>query len=84
MLDEDSKVIPGHGEVAKKADVLLLRDQMKDIYEQVVAALKKGTKMEDLSNLPIATKYDALLGQGNTKGRDFLLTVAESYLKENR
>jgi glyoxylase-like metal-dependent hydrolase (beta-lactamase superfamily II) len=84
MLDEDSKVIPGHGEVAKKADVLLLRDQLKDIYDQVVAALKNGTKMEDLSNLAIASKYDGVLGKGDTKGRDYLLTVAESYLKENR
>ncbi|MDV3310517.1 MAG: MBL fold metallo-hydrolase [Cyclobacteriaceae bacterium] len=84
MLDEDSKVIPGHGEVATKADVLLLRDQLKDIYDQVATALKNGTRMEDLSNLPIASKYDGVLGQGNTKGRDYLLTVAESYLKENR
>lgn len=84
MLDEDSKVIPGHGDVSGKADVVLLRDQLKDIYDQVVSALKKGTKMEDLSNLPIAGKYDSVLGRGNTKGRDFLLTVAESYMKENR
>src|SRR5690606_16475236 len=44
MLDEDSKVIPGHGDVSGKADVVLLRDQLKDIYDQVVSALKKGTK----------------------------------------
>lgn len=84
MLDEDSKVIPGHGEVAGKEDVVMLRDQLKDIYDQVAAALKNGTKVEDLSNLAIATKYDSVLGQGNTKGKDFLLTVGESYLKENR
>ncbi len=84
MLDEDSIVIPGHGEISKKADVLLFRDQLKDIYDHVVAALKNGTKMEDLSNLPIASKYDDVLVRGGTKGRDFLLTVAESYLKENR
>jgi glyoxylase-like metal-dependent hydrolase (beta-lactamase superfamily II) len=83
MLDDNSRIIPGHGEVATKADVQVLRDQLKDIYDQVAAALKKGTKMEDLSGLPIATRYDSVLGMGNTKGRDFLLTVAESYLKEH-
>lgn len=84
MLDEDSKIIPGHGELSRKADVLLLRDQLKDIYDQVVAALKKGTQKEDLANLPIASKYDDVLGGGFVKGKDFVLTVAESYAKENR
>jgi glyoxylase-like metal-dependent hydrolase (beta-lactamase superfamily II) len=84
MMDNDSRVIPGHGEVASKTDVQALRDQLRDIYDQVAAALKEGTKMEDLAGLPIATKYDSILGMGNTKGRDFLLTVAESYLNEHR
>nr|PZN50557.1 MAG: MBL fold metallo-hydrolase [Bacteroidota bacterium] len=84
MLNDDSKVIPGHGELAKKEDVVLLYSQLKDIYDQVVAALKKGTKKEDIANLPIASKYDDILGAGFVKGKDFVLTVAESYLKESR
>src|SRR5690606_41348682 len=67
-VNDESKVIPGHGELAKKEDVVLLYSQLKDIYDQVVAALKKGTKKEDIANLPIASKYDDILGAGFVKG----------------
>nr|MCU0368672.1 MBL fold metallo-hydrolase [Cyclobacteriaceae bacterium] len=42
IIDDNTKVIPGHGEVATKADVKKLRDNIADIRDQVSAALKKG------------------------------------------
>lgn len=82
-MEDDSRVIPGHGEVATKGDVRLLRDQLRDVFDNVVSALKNGTKKEDVGGLPIASKYDSLLGTGFVKGKDFALTVAESYLSEH-
>jgi cyclase len=77
MLDDNSKVIPGHGALATKADVKLLRDQMADIRDQVAAALKKGTKVEDLTALGITDKYEEKLGKGFIKGKDFVMIIAE-------
>ncbi|HWA33171.1 MAG TPA: MBL fold metallo-hydrolase [Cyclobacteriaceae bacterium] len=79
VLDDNSRVIPGHGEVATKADVKAFRDKMADIRDQVTAALKKGTKVEEITSLPIATKYDADFGTtGFVKGKDFVLMAAEN------
>ncbi|MBS1556204.1 MAG: MBL fold metallo-hydrolase [Bacteroidetes bacterium] len=78
LLDENSKVIPGHGALATKADVKLLRDQLADIRDQVAAAIKKGTKMEDIAGLGITDKYDEKMGKGFLKGKDFVMMVAES------
>lgn len=78
LLDENSKVIPGHGALATKADVKLLRDQLVDIRDQVAAAIKKGTKMEDIAGLGITDKYDEKMGKGFLKGKDFVMMVAES------
>ncbi len=77
-MDDNTKVIPGHGEVAMKADVKKLRDQMADIRDQVAAALKKGKKTEDITALGISDKYDAELGKSFVKGKDFVLMVAEN------
>lgn len=77
-LDDRSKIIPGHGELATKADVKLLRDQLTDIRDQVVAALKKGKKPEEISGMGIADKYDATLGKGFLKGKDFVFMIAEN------
>jgi glyoxylase-like metal-dependent hydrolase (beta-lactamase superfamily II) len=78
LLDENSKVIPGHGALATKADVKLLRDQLADIRDQVATAIKKGTKMEDIAGLGITDKYDEKMGKGFLKGKDFVMMIAES------
>ena len=77
LLDDNSKIIPGHGELASKNDVKVLRDKLYDIHDQVLAALKKGKKVEDIPAMGITDKYDAELGKGFLKGKDFVLIIAE-------
>jgi len=78
LIDDNTKVIPGHGEVATKTDVKKVRDNIADIRDQVAAALKKGKKIEDITSLGITDKYDAEYGKGFVKGKDFVLMVAEN------
>lgn len=78
LMDDNTKVIPGHGELCTKADVKNFRDRLADIRDEVAAALKKGRKVEDITNLPIASKYDSDWGGGFTKGKDFVLQVADN------
>jgi glyoxylase-like metal-dependent hydrolase (beta-lactamase superfamily II) len=82
LMDDNSKIIPGHGELATKKDVKAFRDRLAEIRDGVAAALKKGTKIEDVGNLPIASKYDAEWGNNGTKGKDFVLMVAENLSKK--
>ena len=77
LADDNTRIIPGHGELATKADVKKLRDQMADIRDQIVAAIKKGKKTEDIAAMGITDKYEAELGNGFVKGKDFVLMVAE-------
>ncbi len=78
LIDDNTKVIPGHGELATKADVKKVRDGVADIRDQVAAALKKGTKIENIASLGITDKYEKEWGKGFVKGKDFVLVVAES------
>ncbi|HKZ38085.1 MAG TPA: MBL fold metallo-hydrolase [Chryseolinea sp.] len=78
MMDDNTKVIPGHGELCSKADVKKFRDRLAEIRDEVAANLKKGKKAEDVTGLPIATKYDAEWGKGFTKGKDFVFQIAEN------
>jgi len=82
IMDDNTIVIPGHGELASKADVKKLRDQMTDIRDQVLKALKSGRKVEDISDMGITDKYDTELGKGFLKGADFVLMIAENLKKE--
>ncbi len=78
LMDDNSKVIPGHGELATKADVKIYRDRLADMRDQVAAALKKGKKVEEIPGMGIADKYEAEWGRGFVKGKDFILFLAEN------
>jgi len=77
LVDDNSKIIPGHGELSTKADMKRFRDQLVDIRDQVLAALKKGKKVEEIPSLGITDKYDTELGKNFIKGKDYALLVAE-------
>ncbi len=78
MMDDNTKVIPGHGELCRKADVKNFRDRLAEIRDEVAAALKKGKKSEDITGLPVASKFDAEWGKGFVKGKDFVLLIADN------
>lgn len=76
-MNDASLIIPGHGEVSKKADVETFRNRLADIRDKVAAALNAGTKAEDLAGLGITDEYDAEWGGSFIKGKDFVLIVAQ-------
>lgn len=78
MMDDKTRVIPGHGPLCTKVDVQKFRDTLADIRDEVLAALKKGKPVSDMGSLPIASKYDAVWGGGFMKGKDFVFQAAES------
>lgn len=82
--NDETRIIPGHGLVATRADVKALRDKLVDIRDQVAAALKRGTKLEDIPALGITDKYEGDLGRGFVKGKDYVLLVAEQLLAEQK
>jgi glyoxylase-like metal-dependent hydrolase (beta-lactamase superfamily II) len=81
-INDKAVIIPGHGELATKADVKVFRDRMVDIRDRVASALKKGKKIEEIPALGITEKYDAEWGKGFLKGKDFVLMIAEELSKK--
>jgi len=76
MMNEESLIIPGHGELCKKDEVKKYRDRLVTIRDKVASALKQGKKPEDLAGLGITNPYDEEWGKGFIKGKDFVITVA--------
>lgn len=78
LVDDNAKIIPGHGNVATKADVKAYRDMLYDLQKGVVDAMKTGKKVEDIPALNLTAKYDDTFGKGFIKGKDFIIVVAQS------
>jgi glyoxylase-like metal-dependent hydrolase (beta-lactamase superfamily II) len=78
LVDDNAKLIPGHGNLATKTDLKAYRDMLVDIRTQVSGAMKKGKKVEDIPALNVTAKYDDTFGKGFIKGKDFVLIVANA------
>lgn len=78
LIDDNAKIIPGHGNLATKADVKAYRDMLYDINAGVTKALKSGKKAEDIPAMNITAKYDEIFGKGFIKGKDFVIVVAQA------
>lgn len=61
MCDEETIIIPGHGQLAKKQDVVDFRDMLQDLWDQVEAAVKSGKSVEEILAEDPSKKY----GEGN-------------------
>lgn len=60
LIDDETKVIPGHGEVGSKADVKKSLSMMKALRDRVFYHyLDKKTKEEILANKEITQEFDA-------------------------
>lgn len=58
MTDENSKIIPGHGPMASKADLMEYRDMLKSVIGAVEAAQDEGKSLEQVVAMKPAAKWD--------------------------
>ncbi len=64
LADDDTVIIPGHGELAGKQDMIVFRDMLQDIWDQVAAGKKAGKSLEDIQAEDPTQKY-----QGGNMGQ---------------
>lgn len=81
MINDDTKVIPGHGELATRTDMIKFRDALKDITEGVKRGIEKGQSLDDIQSSEITKKYDEDWGDSFVKGKDFIMFVYEDLAK---
>jgi glyoxylase-like metal-dependent hydrolase (beta-lactamase superfamily II) len=70
-VPDDVKVIPGHGPVSSKADVLAFAAMLRDCVQLVEQAMKKGQSLQQMQEGGVLAKYDHL-GKGFVKTASFV------------
>ena len=60
MCDEHTILIPGHGQLSKKQDVIEFRDMLQDLWDQVSKAVTAGKSLKEILANDPSEKY----GQG--------------------
>jgi cyclase len=58
MVDDNTKIIPGHGPMANKADLTAYRDMMKTVIAAVEQAQGEGKSLQQVQEMKPAAQWD--------------------------
>lgn len=64
FIDEETKIIPGHGQMANKSDLQSYKEVISKLRERVVKARADGNSLEQTQKLGLSKEWDATHGQG--------------------
>jgi len=81
-VNDSTKIIPGHGAMATRADLINYRDVLTKIRDRVAALIKQGKTKEQAIAAKPSAEWDAAWGTGFMKPDVFLGIVYESMSKQ--
>ncbi|WP_394975636.1 MBL fold metallo-hydrolase [uncultured Croceitalea sp.] len=64
IIDDETKIIPGHGRVANKSDLQNYKEVILKLRKRVVKARAAGNSLEQVQKLGLSKEWDATHGQG--------------------
>jgi glyoxylase-like metal-dependent hydrolase (beta-lactamase superfamily II) len=71
----NTKIVPGHGSVVGRADVLAHRDMAIAIRDRVAALVKQGKSADDIVAAKPTADFDARVPQGATTSERFIRAI---------
>jgi glyoxylase-like metal-dependent hydrolase (beta-lactamase superfamily II) len=81
MIDDQTKVIPGHGPLSNKAELKAYRDMLVTVSGRVKDMIKQGRKIDEITAANLTKDLDEKWGKGFIKGPKFVEMLAKAQLK---
>jgi cyclase len=83
IAGDDTKIIPGHGPLATKADLKVYRDMLATVADRVRKLVADGKSVDDIKAAKVSAEFDDKWGKGFMKSDKFAEMLARD-LKRNR
>ncbi|MGB5544795.1 MAG: MBL fold metallo-hydrolase [Gammaproteobacteria bacterium] len=77
MIDEDTAVIPGHGPLGGRAELLDYREMLQGIADRIQALIDNGKSLEEVQAEAPSADWDPVWGNGFIKPEAFVGMVYE-------
>ena len=78
MIDDHTKVIPGHGPVATKAELKAYRDMLETVRDRVAAGIARGESLETIIAGHPSAEFDQVWASDRVGPEDFTAMVYQS------
>ncbi len=82
LMDDDTKVIPGHGPLGTKADLVAYRDMLQTIIGRVKKLIAEGKSLDQVQAAKPTAEYDEAWGGGFISPEKLVATVYQSLTQE--
>lgn len=80
FTNDSTRIIPGHGPLATRADLLKYRDMLATIRDRVAGLIRQGKSRDEVIAAKPSAEWDATLGRGTIKP-DMLIGFAYDSMK---
>jgi cyclase len=84
LAGPDTKLIPGHGTLIKRDDILPYRDMIFEVREKVQQMIGQGKTVQDVLAAKLTASYDAKTPGGTGSSADRFITAVYQELKDVR
>jgi cyclase len=82
LLDDASKVIPGHGPLSNKAELKAYRDMLAAISPRFKKAIKQGKSIDQIKALKLTADFDAAWLQGSATADGWTEVICQGLIKQ--
>ncbi len=79
MADDNTKIIPGHGPMATKADLKAYRDMLTTVTGRIKAMMKAGKKLEEIKAANPSAEFDEKWGKAFISPGRFVEMLVAAY-----
>jgi len=76
LTDENSKIIPGHGALSGKKDLIVYKEMLVTVRDRILNAMKQGKTFEQIVDMDPTKEFTAVFER-----KDFIKTVYDSLKK---
>lgn len=84
LCNDQTKVIPGHGALATRADLQAYRDMLATVRQRVQALAKKGRTQEQVVAAAVTKEFDARWGKGFVNPQLFVQRIYVEVMRERK
>jgi glyoxylase-like metal-dependent hydrolase (beta-lactamase superfamily II) len=78
VMDAETKIIPGHGDLSGRDDLRAYRDALKDMRDRVAAMMKADRSLDQIQAARPAAAYASRWNQDEAAERSFVETIYRS------
>jgi cyclase len=84
LASDTSRIIPGHGPLSTRADLVRYRDMLRTIRDRVAAGIAAGEALEQVVARRPTREWDAAFGSGFVDGEQLTRFVYASLVRQSR